>query len=85
VSWSRRTLSERVDELADEHDGSAFVAAVKGLAGELDEKERALLGEVLLERAERRGGFDYSLLRRIDEPRWQLFPRRPQEPGRGRS
>lgn len=82
MSWSRRQLAERVDELASEHEGRAFVDAVEAFAGELGEEERAVLGEVLLERADERGGFDYGLMRRITEPRWKLFGRRPEEPGR---
>jgi ATP-dependent helicase YprA (DUF1998 family) len=82
---SRRRIEERVDEFASEHGGEAFVAAVKQYASELDDEERRILGEVLVERANREGGVDYALVRRIDEPRWRLFGgrRRPREPGRG--
>jgi hypothetical protein len=83
VTWSRAQLSSEVDRLADEHEGSAFVEAVERFAAELGEPDRALLGQVLVERAEERGGFDYGLLRRIDEPRLKLFGRPPREPGRG--
>jgi hypothetical protein len=79
VSWSRRRLSEQLDALAAEHEGRAFVEAVERFAAELDDGERELLGEVLLERADERGGFDYGLIRRIDEPRWKLFGRPPRE------
>jgi hypothetical protein len=82
LTWSRRQLSERLDELAAEHEGAAFVAAVEGFAAELGEDERALLGEVLVERAKERGDLDYGLIRRVDEPRWKLFGRPPREPGR---
>jgi hypothetical protein len=86
VTWSRRALSEHVDALAAEHEGRAFVEAVERFAAELRDEERELLGAVLLERADESGGFDYGLLRRIDEPRWKLFDRPPREPGRkGRS
>jgi hypothetical protein len=84
VTWSRRQLSERVDALAVEHEGEAFVTAVEGFAAELGEDERALLGEVLVERAGERGEFDYGLIRRVDEQRWKLFGRPPREPGRPR-
>jgi hypothetical protein len=84
VTWSRRQLSERVDALAAEHEGEAFVAAVEGFAAELGEDERALLGEVLVERAGERGDLDYGLIRRVDEPRWKLFGRPPREPSRPR-
>lgn len=70
--------------LAAEHEGPAFVEAVQRFAAELGEEEREELGRVLLARAPERGGFDYGLVRRIDEPRWKLFGRPPKEPGRGR-
>jgi hypothetical protein len=82
VTWSRAQLSTQVDALAAEHEGRAFVEAVERFAAELGESDRALLGQVLLERADERGGFEYGLERRIDEPRWQLFGRAPKEPGR---
>jgi hypothetical protein len=81
VIWSRRQLSEHLDALAAEHEGPAFVEAIERFAAELRDEERELLGEVLLERADERGGFDYGLIRRIDEPRWKLFGRAPREPG----
>jgi hypothetical protein len=82
---SRRRIELRVDELASEHEGEAFVAAVKRYASGLDEDERRVLGDVLVERAKREGGADYAVIRRIDEPRWNLFGgrRRPREPGSG--
>jgi hypothetical protein len=82
VTWSRAQLSTQLDVLAAEHEGGAFIAAVEQFASELGDEDRALLGQVLLERADERGGFDYGLMRRIDEPRWKLFGRRPEEPGR---
>jgi hypothetical protein len=81
VTASRRRLSERIDLLAADHEGAAFVEAVERFALELGEEERELLGQVLVERASERG-FEYGLIRRIGEPRWKLFGRRPQEPGR---
>ena len=71
-----------MDALAAEYEGEAFVAAVEAFAAELGDEERALLGEVLVERAGGQGDLDYGLIRRVDEPRWQLFGRRPREPGR---
>ena len=84
MSWSPRLLTEHIDALAAEHEGPEFVEAVERFAAELGEEDREALGRVLLERARERGGFDYGLLRRIDEPRWKLFRRPPAEPGRGR-
>ena len=82
MSLGKQALSERLDTLAAEHEGAAFVQAVERLAAELDGEDRTALGELLLARADERGGFEYGLIRRIDEPRWKLFGRRPAEPGR---
>lgn len=82
TGWSRRQISERVDELAAAHEGPAFVDAVEQFASELDGAECDVLGELLVARAREHGELDYGLLRRIDEPRWKLFGRRPREPGR---
>ncbi len=84
MSWTPRRLAEHVDALASEHEGPEFVEAVERLAAEFGEDEREALGRVLLERAKERGGFDYGLVRRIDEPRWKLFGRPPREPGRAK-
>ena len=81
MSWSRRQLAERVDVLAAEHEGEAFVAAIQALAAELAEDERAVLGEVLVERASEHGDLDYGLIRSVDEPRWKLFGRPPRDLG----
>ena len=46
----------RVDQLARDHQGDAFVAAVKAFGEEqLDDRERKLLHDVLMERANLRG------------------------------
>ena len=82
MSWSRRTIEERVEALAEEHEGRAFVEAVERFARELTDEDRAVLGAVLVERAKERGSLDYGLVRRIEEPRWNLFGRPPKEPGR---
>jgi predicted nucleic acid-binding Zn ribbon protein len=47
----RDEIAARVDELAREHEGPAFVAAVEGLSVGLDQESRDLLGAVLMERA----------------------------------
>ncbi len=80
MSWTRDRLAEHVEALASEHEGKAFVEAVERFAAELGDADREALGHVLLERAPERGGFDYGLIRRIDEPRWKLFRRPPREP-----
>ena len=48
---TRDEIAARVDALAAEHEGQAFVSAVKELSEWLDEDERDVLGAVLLERA----------------------------------
>ena len=79
VAWTRSALAVRVSALAARHEGAAFVEAVAAFAGTLNEDDRALLGEVLLERAEDEGTYRYALERRIDEPRWRFL-----RPGRRR-
>lgn len=51
-SWSKEAISAHVEELSREQQGDAFVAAVERFGSEeLDEGERELLLEVLVERA----------------------------------
>jgi hypothetical protein len=47
----REEIAARVDRLAREHEGEAFVAAVEELASGLDQEERDVLGAVLLDRS----------------------------------
>lgn len=48
---SRAEIGQRVDELATEHSGQEFAAAVAAYAEGLDEPERELLEAILLQRA----------------------------------
>ena len=71
VEWTRAALEARVAKLAAEHQGQALVAAVSTFAEQLDDDERELLGQVLLEQAPRRTGAT------ADYPKWSvIFPRR---------
>jgi hypothetical protein len=49
--WTREAIAVRVAALADEHHGPALIEAVSRFSEQLDDDERAVLGEVLLERA----------------------------------
>ncbi len=50
---SRRQIEEIVEALREEHDGGpAFAEAVEAYAASLDDDEREVLGEVLLQRAD---------------------------------
>jgi len=64
--WTTEALALRVEELAAQRE--SFVPAVQRLAEELDERERELLGRLLLERANvearRQGALDERLERR---------------------
>ena len=52
VVWSKEALGARVDQLARDHKGDDFVAAVKAFGDEqLNAKERQLLYDVLMKRA----------------------------------
>jgi hypothetical protein len=58
--WSEEAIGAHVDELAREQQGDAFVAAVERFGREeLDRRERAVLYDVLMQRA--------ALRRRIGE------------------
>ena len=52
IVWSQEAIGARVDQLARDHKGDAFVAAVKTFGEEqLNDKERRLLHDVLMHRA----------------------------------
>lgn len=68
--WTRAALETKVEKLATEHEGEALVDAVRRFGEQLDADERALLGQVLLERAPRAHIPP-------DYPRWAvILPRR---------
>jgi hypothetical protein len=64
---ARAEVSRRVDELARQHSGAAFVEAVRAYSEELDEHAREELQQVLLERA---GRLDQAVMDRIDARGW---------------
>jgi hypothetical protein len=66
--WSRRLLEERVDALAE--DRASLVSEIERLAGELNDEERALLGEILLERATQEGVFAEAFDGRVASKGW---------------
>lgn len=52
IVWSKEAIGARVDQLARDHKGDDFVAAVQAFGQEqLDDSERVLLHDVLMERA----------------------------------
>jgi hypothetical protein len=76
VRWTREAIAARVEALQAEHEGPALVDAVREFGEQLDDAERELLGEVLLDRARRqrpsladvrRDGWFRRRLRRLDE------------------
>lgn len=71
MTWSREQLDERLEQLADAHEGREFVDEVSRFADEeLDPRERELLGSVLLERAEEEHAFQEVARRRAREYGW---------------
>ena len=64
---SRAALEHRVDELASEHSGQAFAAAVAAYADTLDPVAREELGAVLLEKA---GGPEQAIRHQYEERSW---------------
>jgi len=64
---SRAELERRVDELAEEHKGRAFAAAIKSLAAELDAPDEELLKDILVQRA---ASLDQAVMDRVDARGW---------------
>jgi hypothetical protein len=55
IVWSKEAIGARVDQLARDNKGDAFVAAVEAFGREqLTNKERPLLYDILMERAKLR-------------------------------
>jgi hypothetical protein len=69
--WTRERLHERVEMLAADLDGEEFVKAVARFSEEeLEPGEQALLGEILLERAEEEHDIQQVIRRRVRERGW---------------
>jgi len=51
LRWSKTAIGARVDQLAGEYKGEAFVDACRQFSEQLDRKERNILQDVLMERA----------------------------------
>jgi hypothetical protein len=71
MAWTREKLDERVEELADVHEGDEFIVAVARFADEeLAPDERDLLGRILLQRADEEHVFQETVRRRAREHGW---------------
>jgi HEAT repeats len=70
VIGAREEIGARVDALALAHEGDDFVAAVRRLADELDEHDKAALRQVLLERAADEEDFQKAVRQRFAEKGW---------------
>jgi hypothetical protein len=64
---SRRELEERVDELAAQHSGREFAAAIRRLHDELAPTEQEELQAIVLERA---ANLDEAVMERVDARGW---------------
>ena len=51
LHWTKTAIGARVDQLAGEHEGEAFVAACRQFSEQLSNKERVDLQDVLMARA----------------------------------
>jgi RNA processing factor Prp31 len=51
LRWTKVAISARVDQLAGEHQGDAFIVAVKQFSEQLTAKERNMLQDVLMAKA----------------------------------
>ena len=68
IVWSKEAIGARVDQLARDHKGDDFVAAVKAFGDEqLTEKERTLLYEVLMSRAKLSSRINVAARERLDD------------------
>ena len=66
----RETIEARVDALREENPNrEEFLAAIRTFADTLDEEQRRVLGDVLLQREPSTGGFD-ALNRRLEQGGW---------------
>jgi hypothetical protein len=65
VTATKEEIGVRVDALAQAHTGDEFVAATVRLAAELDVDDRAVLQQVLLERAADEEDFQQALRQRV--------------------
>ena len=66
----RETIEAVVDLLREENpERENFLAAIRTYADTLDEEQRQVLGEVLLEKSEPTGGFD-EITRRREQGGW---------------
>ena len=54
LHWTKEAIGARVDQLAGEHEGQAFVDACRAFSEQLDSKERNVLQDVLMARAKLR-------------------------------
>jgi hypothetical protein len=81
---TRAEIAARVDELAQRRE--TFVAEVRRFAAELDGGGRAVLGEILLERADEEGVFADGFERRMRARGWlrRQWDRAGGEPGERR-
>jgi hypothetical protein len=68
--WSRAELTMHIEGLARGHEGEAFVTEIAAFAKTLEPADRALLEEVLLQRAKREENVGAAVRRRAEEPGW---------------
>ena len=64
---TRAEIAQRVDELAAEHSGPAFVEAIQAYSATLDEESQEVLKQIVLERA---ANFDQAVMERVDTGGW---------------
>jgi HEAT repeats len=70
VTATKQEIGARVDALAHDHEGDAFVVAVRRLSAELAPEDRQVLQQVLLERAADEADFQQALRKRALAKGW---------------
>lgn len=68
--WTRAELTVHVEQLARGREGDAFVTEIAAFAKTLEPADRAVLEEVLLQRAKREENIGAAVRRRAEEPGW---------------
>ena len=70
MTATKQEIGARVDALAHEHEGDAFIAAMESLSAELGPDDRQVLQQVLLERAADEADFQQALRKRALARGW---------------
>ena len=85
LRWTKEAIGARVDQLAGEHQGDEFIEACRRFSEQLSDKERGVLQDVLMAKANLRGRIREAArqrrqdawLKRMMDGRFSVRRRRP--------